>query len=151
MSASVIAPGHAPQPEHSPVRQIREGTVVTDRGRIGAGQVVLAVNSQTVAFPGFRRAMAVASSHMVVTEPVPDVLEQIGWTGGEAIADGRTMLHYFRTTDDGRIAFGWGGGRLGFGARRLEKLEIDGEAIDRTMRGLVRFFPALRGRRIEHA
>ena len=43
------------------------------------------------------------SSHIVLTEPVPDVLEEIGWTGGECITDGRTLLHYFRTTRDGRI------------------------------------------------
>ena len=28
------------------------------------------------------------------------------------------MLHYLRTTRDGRIAFGWGGGRMGFGGRQ---------------------------------
>ena len=88
-------------------------------GRVRAGAAVLAVNSATVGFHGFRLAHAVASSHMVVTEPVPDVIEELGWTGGEAIADGRTLLHYLRTTRDGRIAFGWGGGRMGFGARQL--------------------------------
>ena len=62
---------------------------------------------------------------MVVTEPVPDVIEELGWTGGEPIADGRTLLHYLRTTRDGRIAFGWGGGRMGFGARRGGQLEVD--------------------------
>lgn len=95
--------------------------------------------------------MAVASSHMVMTEPVPDVLEEIGWSGGEAIADGRTMLHYFRTTRDGRIAFGWGGGRMGYGARNLRCLELDREVIDRTVRNLRRFFPALRDKKIAHA
>jgi hypothetical protein len=43
----------------------------------------------------------------VLTEPVPDVLEQIGWTGNEPVTDLRTLLHYFRTTEDGRIVFGW--------------------------------------------
>ena len=137
--------------ENSAVRKIDDGKVVAADGEITAGQIVLAVNSQTPAFRGFRRAMAVASSHMVVTEPVPDVLEDIGWTGGEAIADGRTMLHYFRTTKDGRIAFGWGGGRMGYGARKLRRLELDREVIDCTARSLLRFFPALRDKKIVHA
>ena len=137
--------------ENSPVCRIGNEGVTTREGRIDAGHVVLAVNSRTTAFPGLRCAMAVASSHMVITEPVPDVLERIGWTGGEAIADGRTLLHYFRTTRDGRIAFGWAGGRMGFGACALARLEKDAEVARRTAESLVRFFPALRGRRIEHA
>lgn len=137
--------------ENSPVQKIGGGKATAAEGTIAAGQIVLAVNSRTPAFRGFRCAMAVASSHMVVTEPVPDVLEEVGWTGGEAIADGRTMLHYFRTTKDGRIAFGWGGGRMGYGARKLRRLELDREVIDRTARSLRRFFPALRDKKIVHA
>jgi glycine/D-amino acid oxidase-like deaminating enzyme len=138
--------------EHTAVRRLSADAVaVTGRGRVRAGAAVLAVNSATVGFPGFRLAHAVASSHMVVTEPVPDVLEELGWTGGEPIADGRTLLHYMRTTRDGRIAFGWGGGRMGLGARRLARLEVD-PAVTRTARDdLLRFFPQLRGRRVTHA
>jgi len=88
---------------------------------------------------------------MVVTEPVPDVLDELGWTGGEPIGDGRTLLHYLRTTRDGRIAFGWGGGKMGFGARRLARLELDRDVVATAARDLRRFFPALRGRRITHA
>ena len=47
----------------------------------------------------------------------------IGWTGGESITDGRTFVHYFRTTPDGRVAFGWGGGPLAFGARLNGRVE----------------------------
>jgi hypothetical protein len=31
---------------------------------------------------------------IVVTEPVPDRLRSIGWTGGEAITDSRLMVNY---------------------------------------------------------
>ena len=104
--------------ERTPVRRLsRDGRAVTPGGSVRGGAVVLAVNSATAGFAGFRNALAVASSHMVVTEPVPDVLEEIGWTGGENIHDCRTLLHYFRTTPDGRIALGWGGGRMGVGGR----------------------------------
>lgn len=138
--------------ERTPVTRLtRDAVATTPRGDIRAGAAVLAVNCATAAFPGFRLAHAVASSHMVITEPVPDVLEELGWTGGEPIADGRTLLHYLRTTRDGRIAFGWGGGRMGFGARRLGRLEVDAAAVHTARDDLLRFFPALRGRRIAHA
>ena len=44
-----------------------------------AGSAVLAVNSATPGFSGYRLALGVASSHMVISEPVPDVIEEIGW------------------------------------------------------------------------
>ena len=136
--------------ERSPV--VRLGTrVETELGSVSAGAVVLAVNSATAGFAGFGRALAVASSHIVLTEPVPDVLDELGWTGGEALADARTLLHYFRTTPDGRIAFGWGGGRMGYGAQRREALELDTDPVEHARRSLVRFFPQLAGRRVTHA
>ncbi|HKY26283.1 MAG TPA: FAD-dependent oxidoreductase [Gaiella sp.] len=138
--------------ERTPVRHLSADAVaVTAQGRVRAGAAVLAVNSATVGFHGFRLAHAVASSHMVVTEPVPDVLEELGWTGGEPIADGRTLLHYLRTTRDGRIAFGWGGGRMGFGARQLTRLEVDPDAARTARDDMLQFFPQLRGRRITNA
>ena len=95
----------------------RDGGVDTRPGRIRAGATVLAVNSAAPSFPGYRLSLAVASSHIVLTEPVPDVLDELGWTGGEAIVDSRTLVHYTRTTRDGRIAFGWGGGEMGLAGR----------------------------------
>jgi glycine/D-amino acid oxidase-like deaminating enzyme len=136
--------------EHSPVLRLGEHAE-TAGGRVVAGATVLAVNSATAGFPGFGRALAVASSHIVLTEPVPEVLEELGWTGGEALADARTLLHYFRTTPDGRIAFGWGGGRMGYGARLRDVLELDADAVRHAGRSLVHFFPQLAGRRITHA
>jgi glycine/D-amino acid oxidase-like deaminating enzyme len=138
--------------EHTRVRRLdREGAPVTRSGRVRAGSTVLAVNSATVGFAGFRLAHAVASSHLVITEPVPDVLEELGWTGGEPIVDGRTLLHYTRTTRDGRIAFGWGGGRMGIGARRLDRLEVDAAAARTARDDLFRMFPQLAGRRVVQA
>ena len=83
----------------------------------------------------------------MITEPVPDVLAELGWTGGECITDSRHLIHYFRTTPDGRIVFGWGGGRLAPGARLNGRAELDRGVVAEVERQLVRFFPALRGRR----
>jgi hypothetical protein len=56
-------------------------------------------------------------SYVVLTEPVPELLADIGWTGGEAIADGRMFLHYFRTTADGRVLMGSASGPIGRSGR----------------------------------
>ena len=138
--------------EHTRVTKLsREAVATTDDGGVRARAAVLAVNSAAAAFPGHRLSLAVASSHLVLTEPVPDVLDELGWTGGESIADGRTMLHYLRTTPDGRIAFGWGGGRMGVGGRALGRLEVDPDVVTKIRESLVRFFPQLRGRDVTHA
>ena len=129
----------------------RDGGVETRAGDVLAGAAVLAVNTSALRFPGYRLALAVASSHIVLTEPVPDLLEELGWTGGEAIVDSRTLVHYTRTTNDGRIAFGWGGGTMGFDARRSRRLEVDRRTVARARKSLVRFFPQLRGREVTHA
>jgi glycine/D-amino acid oxidase-like deaminating enzyme len=128
-----------------------DGGVQARAGRVHAGATVLAVNAAAVGFPGYRRSLAVASSHIVLTEPVPDVIDELGWTGGEAIVDARTLVHYTRTTRDGRIVFGWGGGRMGLGDRRSTRLERDADVIARTRESLVRFFPQLEGRELTHA
>ena len=95
--------------------------------------------------------LSVASSHVVITEPVPELLEEIGWTGGECITDSRALVDYFRTTPDGRIAFGWGGGRIALGARVHGRAEFDPEVIEQTMAHLRAVFPGLEGREITHA
>jgi glycine/D-amino acid oxidase-like deaminating enzyme len=123
----------------------------TAHGRVRAKSAVLAVGPSARSLRPLRSRLSVTSSHIVLTEPVPDVIEEIGWTGGECITDGRTLLHYFRTTRDGRIAFGWGGGRLAYGARVNGRIEVDGEVAAEAHRHLLRIFPQLEGRRITHA
>jgi glycine/D-amino acid oxidase-like deaminating enzyme len=112
---------------------------------------VLAVGPAARSVGPLRSRLSVTSSHIVLTEPVPDVLDELGWTGGECITDGRTLLHYFRTTRDGRIVFGWGGGRLAYGGRLNGRIEVDREVAARTREHLLRIFPALAGRAVTHA
>jgi glycine/D-amino acid oxidase-like deaminating enzyme len=131
----------------------RGGVVVAEAagGRVRAGAAAVAVNAASGQLRRLRNRLTVSSSHIVLTEPVPDVIEQLGWTGGEAITDGRALLHYFRTTNDGRILLGWGGGRMEVGARTRGRAEVDAEVVEETRRALLRIFPMLEGRRIEHA
>jgi glycine/D-amino acid oxidase-like deaminating enzyme len=142
--------------ESSPVRSFREGAdgieVRTEGGSVRAPRAVLAIGSAAKGRRGpLRGRLSIASSHIVITEPVPELLAEIGWTGGECIADSRALLDYFRTTPDGRIAFGWGGGRIAMGARTRGRAELDREVVDATARHLLDYFPGLRGKRITHA
>ena len=82
---------------------------------------------------------------------MPELLEEIGWTGGECITDSRALIDYFRTTPDGRIAFGWGGGRIAMGARLHGRSEIDPQVISEAAEHLWTYFPGLEGKAITHA
>ena len=120
-------------------------------GSVRATAAVLAVGPRTRAVDGLSSRLTITSSHIVMTEPVPDLLEEIGWTGGECITDGRLLLHYFRTTADGRIVLGWGGGRLACGARVNGRVEVDAEVARQVASDLERIFSGVRGRRLTHA
>jgi glycine/D-amino acid oxidase-like deaminating enzyme len=143
--------------EHSPVERIEKverggGTRVrTSGGTVTAPAAVLAAGASLLRFRPLRHALTATSSHMVMTEPVPDVLEELGWTGGECITDSRAMVNYFRTTRDGRIAFGWGGGRIVRGAGINGRAEVDPPIAREVEAHLRRFFPRLEGRAITHA
>jgi glycine/D-amino acid oxidase-like deaminating enzyme len=88
-------------------------SVVTPKGKVRARQAVIAVNAWATGWPELRRRLVAWSSYIVLTAPAPERLEAIHWTGGELVSDLRTSVRYFRTTRDGRIAFGGGGGRAG--------------------------------------
>ncbi|HSK50291.1 MAG TPA: FAD-binding oxidoreductase, partial [Solirubrobacterales bacterium] len=142
--------------ERSPVRSLRStpGGVEarTESGAVRAGTAVVAIGGAAKARRGpLRNRLTITSSHIVLTEPVPDLLEEIGWTGGECITDCRTMLHYFRTTGDGRIAFGLGGGRISLGGRLRGKVELDPIVVALATKRLHAYFPGAEGRRITHA
>jgi glycine/D-amino acid oxidase-like deaminating enzyme len=124
----------------------------TAGGIVRARSAVLALGAAAKAPGGpLRRTLTVASSHIVLTEPVPDLLEQVGWTGGECITDSRALIDYFRTTPDGRIAFGWGGGRIAMGARLHGRSELDAEVVSLAAAHLWRVFPGLEGGALTHA
>jgi glycine/D-amino acid oxidase-like deaminating enzyme len=82
---------------------------------------------------------------------VPDLLEEIGWTGGEAIVDARMFLHYFRTTNDGRVLMGSGSGPIGFRGKLDGRFTSDAPTAARAEHGLRRLLPQLANARIERA
>jgi glycine/D-amino acid oxidase-like deaminating enzyme len=118
---------------------------------VGADAVVVAVNAAATGWRPVARHVTNFGSYVVLTEPVPELLERIGWTGGEAVVDGRMFLHYFRTTDDGRVLMGSGSGPIGFGGRVDGRFTGDLPTAARAERGLRRLLPDLAEARIERA
>jgi glycine/D-amino acid oxidase-like deaminating enzyme len=128
------------------------GTVVaTPRGRVRAHSVVIAVNAAASGWRPVRRHVTNFGSYVVLTEPVPELLEELGWTGGEAIVDARMFLHYFRTTNDGRVLMGSGSGPIGVAGRIDARFTGDAPTAARAERGLRRLLPGLAAARVERA
>ena len=113
---------------------------VTERGTVRARHAVLAVNAWGVGWPALSRRVVAWSSYIVLTAPAPDRLAAIGWTGGELISDLRQSLRYFRSTRDGRIAFGGGGGRAS--AAIGDSFTHDAVAVRQAAEGFRLFFPS---------
>ena len=130
----------------------RPAVVHTVAGAVRAEQVVLATGSWAASWPGFRRSFGVIVDTMVVTEPIPERLEAIGWTSHVGLADGRDLLYYLRRTDDGRIAIGGGAvGTVFAGRADGRAVTHDRRAAEVAARGLLWLFPQLEGIRFDHA
>ncbi len=104
-------------------------------GSVTAARVVLATNAWAARLRELHRRLAVISSDIVVTAPVPERLAEIGWTGGECISDSQLQIHYYQARPDARIVFGKGGWGIALGgwfgrsfdrhARRAVDVEAD--------------------------
>ncbi|MGH3010654.1 MAG: NAD(P)/FAD-dependent oxidoreductase [Gaiellaceae bacterium] len=139
--------------ERSPMLELdrERGVVRTPSGSVKADAVVLATGAWLAGVPELRRAIVAVSSDMVATAPIPERLEAAGWTGGESISNCRLMVHYYRTTQDGRIAFGQGGHRHAFGGRVEDGFFAHGDSAEQQLRrDLVRLVPYAEGVEVTH-
>jgi len=132
--------------EHSGVTGIHPGQpamVTTAHGQVEARSVVLATNAWAAALPKLAQLMIPVNSSIVVTEAVPERLAKAGWSGGEAITDSQLMVDYYRTTRDGRIAFGKGTGAMAYGSRIGPVFSEDSASLRLTEADLRRTYPQL--------
>ena len=140
--------------EGTPVTGVRAGSpneLTTPRGTLRAPEVVLATNAALTGWSPASRNLTNFGSYVVLTEPAPERLAEIGWTGGEAVLDARMFLHYFRTTNDGRVLMGSGSGPIGFRGRVDDRFTGDAATAARAEQGLRRLLPGLAEARIERA
>jgi putative aminophosphonate oxidoreductase len=124
--------------------------LVTARGRLGAEKVIVAMNAWAARFPELKRALVVLSSDIIATGPIRESLEGIGWTGGEAITDSQLRVDYYRTTRDGRIAFGKGAGAIALSGRMGPEFDRNSRAGKDAEADLKTYYPSLAGAPITH-
>ncbi len=146
--------------EGTPLLEIvpgRPATVVTPAGRVRADQVVYTVGAWAAGHPHWERAFAVCTDFMVVTEPIPDLVREIGWDTHVGIADSREMLFYLRRTDDDRVAIGGGGLGVAYGGNvdgkgpLARRARSSAHLAEVAAEGLVWLFPQLEGVRFAAA
>jgi glycine/D-amino acid oxidase-like deaminating enzyme len=133
--------------ESTPVVRFTEGppvVVATPGGSVTAARGVIGLGAWGASLRPFARAIIPRGTYIVVTEPAPERLDEIGWTGGEGLADWRTALRYLRTTPDGRIAFGAAAATAGAGVGLGPRLRYDEPSIVKVVGDLRRFFPSWR-------
>jgi glycine/D-amino acid oxidase-like deaminating enzyme len=137
--------------EQTPALRVRDGEISTPDAVLRAPEIVLATNAALTGWRPASRSLTNFGSYVVLTEPVPELLAEINWTGSEAIVDGRMFIHYFRTLDDGRVLMGSGSGPIGFGGKLDDRFTRDRPTVARAEAGLRRLLPGLAGARVERA
>ncbi|TMG13932.1 MAG: FAD-dependent oxidoreductase [Chloroflexi bacterium] len=134
--------------DHTPAtaieRRHRGGFAVsTPRGRISAGNVLLATNGYSDSIvPSVRRRVIPIGSYIIATEPLTSELAQSAIPNRRMLIDSKNFLYYWRLSADNRMLFG---GRASFAPTTIPK------ARDWLYAAMTRVHPQLRGVRVEHA
>src|SRR4051812_22646935 len=139
--------------EGTAMRQLERGarpTVHTSAGRIDAGVVAIGLGAWAARLRELRRRFLPVASHIVATEPIPDRLGELGWSGGELLGDTRVLVHYAQVSPDGRIVFGRGGGVFGTAGRVTGRHFVDPGAVATVEGDFRRWFPSLADVAITH-
>ena len=118
-------------------------TAATTRGSIRADRVILALGAWGTGLPEVRPSMLVVASDVIATPPIPDRIARVGFGPGLSISDSRRLVNYYRTTDDGRIVFGKGGGDLAMGARVSASFDRSAARAADTRQQFHRIYPML--------
>ena len=141
--------------EGTRVRSLSAGSgrmqLETDDGRVFAEQVVLAINAWASGWPGFRSRLLAWGSYMVATEPIPDRLAELGWTGGELLSDSRFTISYFRTTRTAGSRSGRASARPATTGASATTFTHDQHAIARVVANFRHLLPMLGDVRLEDA
>jgi putative aminophosphonate oxidoreductase len=133
--------------ERSPMRGLDRTTpprVRSERGSVRAEQVVLALNAWAAGLQELRRAIVVIPSDIVATPRIPERLRQLHWPGGTCIDDARMMVNYWRSTLDGRIVFGKGGGGISYGGKIGPEYDGPSPRAAWVLESFHRLYPNLR-------
>jgi len=124
---------------------LRGGTpgVRTPNGTVTAQKVVLALNAWAHELPEFRRQVMPICADVLATEPIAEKLRALGLTDGVAISDSRLMVDYYRTTPEGRMVYGKGGGDFPFAGRVGSRFDTVSSRPDEVRAAMLRNYPSL--------
>ena len=86
---------------------------------------------------------------MIITEPVPKLLEAQGLKDGKAVVDSRIFVHYYRTTPDGRLMFGKGGNMFAFNNKVSPAFDQPSKYQGLVRNAFDEFFPTLKNTKID--
>ena len=134
--------------EHTSLKDLESGNptiVKTDKHKITADRVVLAMNAWSSKWSEIRKSIIVVTSDMFVSPPIPERLNTIGWKDGVTVCNGRALVHYYRTTRDGRIVYGKGGmaGTFSFGGNLSDEVEGRSTFEEVLLKAMHSSFPQL--------
>jgi glycine/D-amino acid oxidase-like deaminating enzyme len=97
--------------------------VRTAKGSVTAARVVLTMNAWSLGLPELRPAILVIASDDAVTDPVPDLLDKVGYKTKPLMGDSQLFVTGFRTTGNHRFNPGITGGIIGFGSMTGQRFE----------------------------
>jgi len=117
--------------------------VLTTRGSVRAGQVLLATNAAVdAAVPRLERRVLPVGSYVIATDVLdPDLASSVLPTG-RMVFDTRNFLAYWRLSPDGRMVFG--------GRRNMDPSDV-ADARDFLYDSMVAFHPQLAGVGVRYA
>jgi gamma-glutamylputrescine oxidase len=94
--------------EATRVNRVVPDGALTDGGRVRAATTLLATNAYIDALePETAARLMPLNNFLLATEPAPERVARL-IPGGEAVADSRFVIYYWRPTGDGRLVFGGG-------------------------------------------
>ncbi|GAA0308820.1 NAD(P)/FAD-dependent oxidoreductase [Kineococcus aurantiacus] len=132
--------------ERTPVTEIGSGprpVLRTPGGSVRAEKVLLATNAWAGAIPEINRFMYSVESQVVVTVPIPDRLDALGWKSGASICDSQRQVLYFQRTVDGRVLLGQGTGNPVFAGRLGARTNRNPPLAASAVAELHRLYPSL--------
>jgi glycine/D-amino acid oxidase-like deaminating enzyme len=131
--------------EHSPVKKVRftrkHADVVTDRGTIRTGAVIVTTGSATTEFKQLQRHFKRRESYFVMTEPVPGAMRRLLGDPEVVLGDVRTPPHRIRWSDGRLVVAGAEQNETPAKARASVRVQRTGQ----LMYELLTMYPAISG------
>ncbi|HEY4151926.1 MAG TPA: FAD-binding oxidoreductase, partial [Pseudolysinimonas sp.] len=127
------------------------GAVATDRGRVAANEIVIALEGYGATLAQTHRRVLPLYSLMIATEPLPDATwDDLGIEHGQTFTDYRHLLIYGQRTADNRFAFGGRGARYHWGSAIRPSFDQNLRVFEHLRSALFGLFPSVSDARITH-